>query len=161
MPNRSRSSFFPANNAAGVSVGDSIVITTHWKIDTTCLVSAKWNDTLWNEITNVYVLSQYVYDSVADSLWGPMSASLQCNLLNDTTLSVKLGTLDNGINYIAQINNIRVINTSGDTLSVPDTIRIQFRTAYGTQEILGSTVLDSGGRMRCSDTIRVRFKTSR
>ncbi|HEY3876368.1 MAG TPA: hypothetical protein VGM92_12910, partial [Candidatus Kapabacteria bacterium] len=149
---------FPANNATGFPAGDSIVITTHWKIDTSCLL-APVGDTLSNDtaITNVLVISQFVHDSVADSLWPLMSQALHCILLNDTTLSVKLGSLSFGTSYIASIYALRAIDTFGDTLTVPDTIHIKFQTAYGTQEIIGSSVAGSGGIMRCGDTIRVHF----
>ncbi len=103
------------------------------------------------------VIDQFTHDSVADSLWWPMSEAQTYSLVNDTTLSISLGTLEFGTNYTATIKNLRTIDTLGDTLTVPDTIHISFKTAYGTAAIIGSSVLDSGGIIRCGDTVRVVF----
>jgi hypothetical protein len=79
---------FPANNATGIPIGDSIIITTHWKIDTSCLV-AHAGDTLEDtEISNVFVVSKYVHDSISDTLWGSMSSRpkvSQCPSANGVT----------------------------------------------------------------------------
>src|ERR1041385_3412757 len=86
-----------------------------------------------------------------------MSRATGVTVLNDTTLTVNTSALDNATEYIAILRNLRVVDTANDTLTVPDSIRVSFTTAYGTPMILGSSVLESGGMMRCSDTLRVYF----
>ncbi len=153
----------PTNGQTGVSISDSITIITRWRVDTSCLLppgDSVANDTTYGhdtELTNVLVLPKYVFDSIADSLWWAMSPVQSVDLVNDTTLSIHMGTMYSGTNYKVVIQNLKVIDSSGDTLTVPDTISLNFQTAYGTQEILGSTVLDSSGLMRCGDTLRVYF----
>ena len=159
--------FVEPTDMTSTAVQPTFEIITNYKIDTS---SVRWKRVLIDDSTKVQVpticvlpypsYSSFDTLSFADTIWALIADTGTGTIINDTTIEFQASILPNSQLFEAVLMGLRVINTAGDTITIPDTVaRISFTTIALPPRLQTLSIFQSNSVIRAADTLTASFTT--
>ncbi|MGI0134325.1 MAG: hypothetical protein ACREBW_05150, partial [Candidatus Micrarchaeaceae archaeon] len=93
-------------------------------------------------------------------IWALAADTGTGTIIDDTTIKFEASTLPNSQSYEAVLMGLRVINASGDTITIPDTVaRVSFITIALPPRLQTLSIFDNNNLIRSADTLTASFTT--
>jgi hypothetical protein len=159
--------FVLPTNTTAAAVQPTFKIITKYKIDTSS-VHWKWalvDDSTKVQVPTICVLPYPSYSSFdtlsfADTIWALIADTGTGTIINDTTIEFEASTLPNSQLFEAVLMGLRVIDTSGDTITIPDTVaRLSFTTIALPPRLGALSIFGSNSIVRSADTLTASFSS--
>ncbi|MFH1050645.1 MAG: hypothetical protein V1779_06895 [bacterium] len=105
---------------------------------------------------SILLLPKFVVDSIPDTLWKYLSVRGSYSLLDSNLLAfTPNGELHAGLEYVAKVVNLKIVNSFNDTFYVAEE-SITFTTVPPAHKVLSKTFFNNGV-INCADTLSVTY----